>query len=93
MIATAIGGVEFDVLLAEDVFGGEQVGAIGIAAECDHVRMFAEQQDVFDGVSFTCDDQALLEGVGIGVGDEVVEVGDKEVGHCVTRDGVGVLAS
>jgi hypothetical protein len=43
--------------------------------------MFAEEQDVFDGVGFARGDQALLEGVSIGVGDEA-EVGDEEIRHC-----------
>jgi hypothetical protein len=68
-VSAAIGGVEFDALLTEDVFGGEEIGAAGIAAESDDVRMFAEEKDVVDGGGFAGGDEALLQGVGVGIGD------------------------
>ncbi len=42
--------------------------------------MLAEQQDVVDGVGFAGRDNALLQGVGVGVGDQA-EVDDEERVH------------
>ena len=39
--------------------------------------MFAEKKDVIDGVGFASGDEALLQGVGVGVGNQA-EVGDEE---------------
>jgi hypothetical protein len=44
------------------------------------MRVFAEEQDVVDGVGFACGDQALLEGVGVRIGDQA-KVNDEERRH------------
>jgi hypothetical protein len=69
-VSAAIGGVKFDIFLAEDVFGSEKIRAIGVAPESDDVRMLAKQKDVVDGASFTGGNKTLLEGVRLSVGDE-----------------------
>jgi hypothetical protein len=79
-VAAAVGFAEFDIFLAEDVFGGEEIFLAGVAAEGEDVGMLAEEEDVVDGAGFARGDDALLEGVGIGPGEEA-EVGDEEGIH------------
>ena len=64
-VSAAIGGVEFDVFLAKDMFGSEEISAVSVAAERDNVGMFAKEKDVVDSVGFSRGDKALLQGVGI----------------------------
>jgi len=68
-VSATIGRVEFDAFLAEDAFGDEEIGAAGVATESDDVGMLAEKEDVVDGGGFEGGDEALLEGVGVRVGD------------------------
>src|SRR5882757_3714807 len=83
-VAAAVGFAEFDIFLAEDVFGGEKIFLAGIAAESEDVGMFAEEENVVDGAGFTGGDEALLEGVRPGPGEEA-EVGDEEGRHGESR--------
>src|SRR6516165_1808120 len=79
-VSATVRFVEFHGLLAQDGFGGEQIRAIGIAAECDDVRMLAEQEDVVDGAGFASGNKTLLQGEGLAVGDEA-QVGDEASRH------------
>jgi len=60
-IATAVGLAKFDALLAEDVFGSEEIFLAGVAAKGDDMRVLAEEKDVGDGSGFARGDKALLE--------------------------------
>jgi len=64
-VAAAVGFAEFDIFLAEDIFGSEKIFLAGAAAEGQNVGMFAEEDDVVDGAGFAGGDDALLEGVGV----------------------------
>src|SRR5260221_9165330 len=79
-VAAAVGFAEVDIFLAEDIFGSEKIFLAGAAAEGQNVGMFAEEDDVVDGAGFAGGDDALLEGVGVGPGEEA-EVGDEERRH------------
>ncbi len=81
-VSAAIGSVEFDAFLAEHIFGGEKIFAFAVAAESDDVGMLAEEKNVIDGAGFASGDDALLQGVGVGEGDET-EVDDEERIHSV----------
>ena len=69
-IAAAVGFAELDIFLTEDILGGYKIFLAGVAAEGEDMRMFAEEEDVVDGVGFAGNDNALLEGVGVGPGEE-----------------------
>lgn len=79
-VSATVGFAEFDAFLAKDVFGGEKIFLAGVAAEGEDVRVLAEKKDVVDGASFTRSDQAFLEGVGVGPGEET-EVDGEERWH------------
>jgi hypothetical protein len=79
-VAASVCFAELDIFLSEDIFGGEEIFLAGVAAEGEDVRMFAEEEDVVDGAGFAGGDDALLEGVGSGPGEES-EVGDEERRH------------
>jgi hypothetical protein len=79
-ISAAVCCVELDILLTEDLFGSEEMGAVGVAAEGDDVGVLAEEKDIFDGPGFTGGDQPLLERRGGGVGEEA-EVVNEESRH------------
>ena len=69
-VAAAIGFVEFNTFLAKDVFVGQKIGAIAVAAESDDVGMRTEKKDIVDGVEFARSDNALLHDEGVGVRDQ-----------------------
>jgi hypothetical protein len=83
-VAAAVGFAELDIFLAQDVFGGEKIFLAGVAAEREDMRMLAEEEDVVDGARFTGGNDALLEGVGVGPGEEA-EIGDEEGRHGTKR--------
>jgi hypothetical protein len=76
-IAAAVGFAELDIFLTEDILGGYKIFLAGVAAEGEDVRMFAEEEDVVDGAGFAGGDDAPLEGVGVGPGEEA-EIGDEK---------------
>jgi hypothetical protein len=76
-VATAVGFAELDIFLAEDIFGGEKILLAGVAAEGENVGMLAEEEDVVDGAGFAGGDHALLEGVGVGPGEEANVANEK----------------
>jgi hypothetical protein len=76
-VSSAVGFTELHIFLAEDIFGGEEIFLAGAAAECQDVGMLAKEEDVVDGPGFARGDEALLEGVCVGPGEET-EVGDEE---------------
>ena len=69
-VAAAIGFVEFDTFLAKDVFVGQKIGAVTVAAEGDDVGVRTKKKDIVDGVEFAGSDNALLHDEGVGVGDQ-----------------------
>src|SRR4029077_15527982 len=69
-VAAAVGFAELDIFLAEDIFGSEEIFLAGVTAEGQNVGMFAEEEVVVDGAGFAGGDDALLEGVGVGPGEE-----------------------
>jgi hypothetical protein len=69
-VPAAIGGVEFDISLTENVFGSEEIRTVGVAAEGNNVSMLAEEENVVDRIGFSGGDEVLLKGVGVGIGDE-----------------------
>jgi hypothetical protein len=76
-VAAAIGFAKLDIFLPQNIFGGEKIFLAGVAAEREDMWMLAEEEDVVDGADLAGGDDALLEGVGVGPGEEA-EVGDEE---------------
>jgi hypothetical protein len=62
--------MEGDVHLGEEVVIRAEILAAAIAAESDYVRMFAEEQHVWDRAGFAGFDELTLECAGLGVGQE-----------------------
>jgi len=79
-VAATVGFAELDILLAQDIFGGEEIFLVGVSAERQNVRVFAEEEDVVDDAGFSGGDKALQEGVGVGPGEEA-EVGCEKGVH------------
>ncbi len=79
-VAAAIGGVKLDIFLTKNMFRGEKIGTIAAAAEGDDVGMFTEEEHIIDSVGFSGRDEALLEGVGVGVAEQA-KVGNQQVRH------------
>jgi hypothetical protein len=79
-VAPTIGFPEFDPFLAEDIFGGEKIFLTGVTAEREHMRMLAVKQYIFDSIGLAGGDEALLQGIGVGPGEEA-EVADVKWGH------------
>jgi len=79
-ISTPVRDLEFYSLLPQNVFGGEKIRSVGIAAEGDDMGVFAEKENVMDGPGLASSDDPLLQGKSVGVGDEA-EVGNEARGH------------
>ena len=60
-IATAVGGVKFDIFLLEDAVRRQQMLTFPVAAHSDDVRVFANEQHVFDSAGLARCNQALLQ--------------------------------
>ena len=69
-VAAAIARMEGDVHLREQAFAGTQVFAFAIAAESDHVRMLAEQQDIGNRAGFARFHCARLQRTCRGIGQQ-----------------------
>ena len=68
-VAATVDFVEGDAAAGEELVGGQDVGAIGVAAEGEDGRVLEEQQDVFDAALEAEVDQLRLEAEGFVVGD------------------------
>ena len=68
-VAAAVDLVEGDAARGKQLIGGENVGAVGVAAQRKHRRMLEQQQHVADAVLLAQRDQLLLQAKGFSVGD------------------------
>ena len=68
-VAAAVDLVERDAAAGEEFVGGEDVGAVGVAAEGEDGRVLEEQQDVVDATLEAEIDELRLEAEGFVVGD------------------------
>ena len=68
-IAAAVGVDELDARLREELFGGEEVFAMTVAAHGDDVRVFEEEKLVRDEAGFALGHEFLLQGEGLAKGD------------------------
>jgi len=76
-VAAAIGFAKLDIFLPQNIFGGEEIFLASVAAEGEDMWMLAEEENVVDGAGFAGGDDAPLEGVGVGPGEEA-EIGDEK---------------
>ena len=60
-VAAAVGGMEGDAGAGQDLFAGQQVLHVTVAAHGDGVRMLQQQQLVGDGARLALGHQALLQ--------------------------------
>jgi hypothetical protein len=60
-IAAAVGGVEFDIHLPQQMIRRAQVFPFAIAPQSDDVRMLTHQQDIRYDASFARRDETLLQ--------------------------------
>ena len=67
-VATAVGFVEGDIHLREQVIAGAEIFFFSVAAQRDYVRVLAEEQDVGNGAGLAGFDELLLERACWGVG-------------------------
>jgi hypothetical protein len=57
----------FHAFLPQNIFASQQIGAIAAAAQRNHVRMLAQQQNVSDSAGFARRNDAFLQLPRIGV--------------------------
>ena len=67
-VAAAVDLVDFDAFGRQEFVGGEDVAALGVAAEGEDGWMLEEDEGVGDGVGFACGDEFGLEAEAFGVG-------------------------
>ena len=68
-VAAAVDLVEGDAAAGQQFVGGEDVGAVGVAAEGEHRRMLEQQQDVVDAALEAQLDELRLEAKSLVVGN------------------------
>ena len=66
-VAATVDLVEGDSARGKQLVGGENVGAVGVAAQSQHRRMLEQEQHVSDAVLLAQRDQLLLQAQGFGV--------------------------
>ncbi len=79
-VSAAIDLVQFHSALCEQLVADQNVGAMRIAAEGQHGRMFQQEQRVANKLLLPCSDDLLLDGHGFRIRD-AAEMEEVDV-HC-----------